>query len=232
MLTRATTYSCRRALRQRGNATVVHDTPISTPQGGDRCCPPGATANTDSDCMPVCGNDVVEMGERCDGNCPTSAAACNDTMACTSDMLMGSACGRECVHAPVQASTGARDMCCPMGASAATDSDCEAVCGNNVVEMGERCDGNCPASAAACNDDWHAPRNGQRLAACSRQCALRDHHADVSPYGCCPMGARRRTDCDCGPLRQQADERRAVRRLNTTAGDGLQREPADRQQRR
>jgi hypothetical protein len=31
------------------------------------CCPDGCNANNDSDCSPVCGNEVVEEGEECDG---------------------------------------------------------------------------------------------------------------------------------------------------------------------
>jgi cysteine-rich repeat protein len=204
------------------NTACTH-TPITTPQGGDLCCPPGANANTDADCMAECGNGAVEAGERCDGNCPMSAASCNDNMVCTSDMLMGTACSRECVHAPLQASTGARDMCCPMGANAATDSDCEAVCGNNVVEMGERCDGNCPATPADCSDDMPCTTDTITGAACSRQCA----HAPITapmaaPDGCCPTGATSANDGDCatrcGNMVMEAGEQ--CDDGNTTAGDG------------
>jgi hypothetical protein len=33
----------------------------------------------------VCGNNIVEAGETCDGNCPTT---CNDNNACTTDVLL------------------------------------------------------------------------------------------------------------------------------------------------
>jgi cysteine-rich repeat protein len=39
---------------------------ITMPANGDGCCPPGANANNDNDCKPVCGNGVVESGEQCD----------------------------------------------------------------------------------------------------------------------------------------------------------------------
>jgi hypothetical protein len=42
-------------------------TTISTLQAGDQCCPDGANANTDGDCMPDCGNQIEETGEECDG---------------------------------------------------------------------------------------------------------------------------------------------------------------------
>jgi len=34
---------------------------------GDKCCPRGANANTDSDCKPICGNAIREGDEECDG---------------------------------------------------------------------------------------------------------------------------------------------------------------------
>lgn len=40
---------------------------ITEPMNGDTCCPPGATAASDADCEPACGNDVVDPGEDCDG---------------------------------------------------------------------------------------------------------------------------------------------------------------------
>lgn len=43
-------------------------TPITTPSDGDGCCPPGANANNDNDCSPICGNCVCEPGED-EGNC-------------------------------------------------------------------------------------------------------------------------------------------------------------------
>lgn len=48
------------------NVTCAH-LPISELHAGDRCCPEGANANTDGDCIPSCGNGVHEDGEECDG---------------------------------------------------------------------------------------------------------------------------------------------------------------------
>jgi hypothetical protein len=48
------------------SAVCMHG-PITSPAGGDGCCPPGANTTTDSDCSPSCGNGSVEAGEDCDG---------------------------------------------------------------------------------------------------------------------------------------------------------------------
>jgi len=47
-------------------AATCTSTPITMPINGDGCCPAGANANNDNNCMPKCGNNVVEMGEQCD----------------------------------------------------------------------------------------------------------------------------------------------------------------------
>ena len=43
----------------------------------DGCCPDGANANTDEDCSPVCGNDVMESGEECDDGNTTPGDGCD-----------------------------------------------------------------------------------------------------------------------------------------------------------
>src|SRR4029077_13367821 len=58
------------------------NTPITMPIPGDKCCPPNANANVDSDCKAQFGNVIKEPGELCDGDCPTS---CDDDNACTTD---------------------------------------------------------------------------------------------------------------------------------------------------
>jgi hypothetical protein len=47
---------------------------------------------------PECGNGIVEPGENCDGNCPTS---CDDGDVCTRDMLRGTDCNISFGHALV-----------------------------------------------------------------------------------------------------------------------------------
>jgi cysteine-rich repeat protein len=56
-------------------------TAITMPIDGDSCCPPGANANNDDDCAPVCLNGVVEPGEQCDDGNMNNTDGC--TNACT-----------------------------------------------------------------------------------------------------------------------------------------------------
>jgi hypothetical protein len=82
-------------------------------------------------------------------------------------MLMGSAanCNAMCEHTEISMVMNG-DMCCPKGANANTDNDCQAMCGNGVVEPGEQCDGamgcdgNCKLTVTqaqqACLDKFNA----------------------------------------------------------------------------
>jgi hypothetical protein len=68
---------------------------ITALANGDACCPDGANAITDGDCMPVCGNGVRERGEDCDAQtgcneeCDLDYTAqqreCLDTLAVNND---------------------------------------------------------------------------------------------------------------------------------------------------
>jgi hypothetical protein len=100
---------------------------------GDRCCPKGCDGTTDSDCAPLCGNNVVEDMETCDpeSSCPTTCA--DDGDPCTREMLSGmaNACSAVCLHIPITACSGSMpDGCCPnpgCSAKAETaqfDTDC------------------------------------------------------------------------------------------------------------
>ena len=110
----------------------------------DGCCPSGATSATDVDCLASCGNGVLDPGENCDtdissgaGSCPT---ACNDNDDCTTDNLVQpGTCNAECTATPITNPANG-DSCCPSGANANNDNDCDPVCGNNVTEPGEQCD--------------------------------------------------------------------------------------------
>lgn len=46
--------------------TTCSHTSIEQAGPAEGCCPPGADANSDSDCAPSCGNGVIEAGEACD----------------------------------------------------------------------------------------------------------------------------------------------------------------------
>lgn len=127
--------------------TACSNTAITQPADDDDCCPPGANDTNDNDCPRTveCGNGRVDNNETCDtaiaagqpGACPTS---CNDNQACTTNRLDGAGtCLAACSFPPITAPTNG-DACCPSGANANNDNDCEPACGNRVVEMGEQCD--------------------------------------------------------------------------------------------
>ncbi|HTU64138.1 MAG TPA: hypothetical protein VMF89_36990, partial [Polyangiales bacterium] len=67
-------------LQKEGTAckTRCMEYPVQSAIPDDGCCLPGTDSNTDPDCATVatCGNGVIEMGELCDGDCPTDTAAC------------------------------------------------------------------------------------------------------------------------------------------------------------
>lgn len=72
--------------------------------------------------MSDCGNGMVDPGELCDGNCPTS---CDDMDVCTTDTQQGTpaTCDVQCMNQPIQACASG-DGCCPMGCTFANDMDC------------------------------------------------------------------------------------------------------------
>jgi cysteine-rich repeat protein len=53
--------------------------PITTPVGGDGCCPPGATIATDRDCPARCGDAVVTAPEQCDDGNTVANDGCGAT---------------------------------------------------------------------------------------------------------------------------------------------------------
>jgi uncharacterized protein YkwD len=104
---------------------------ITTCSGGDGCCPAGCNSGNDSDCLPGCGNGVIDAGETCDppSSCP---ATCDDGNSCTQDTMSGSAasCNVACAHTAITACTGG-DGCCPSSCTPATDVDCSVDCRND-----------------------------------------------------------------------------------------------------
>ncbi|HET8940240.1 MAG TPA: hypothetical protein VFN67_42660 [Polyangiales bacterium] len=128
-------------------------TPITQPMAADGCCQKSSNANTDPDCEAVCGNGVIETGERCDGACPSSASECNDNLPCTRDEVSGSECQRHCIHPEITGAEAVPDGCCPKAADSTLDPDCKPVCGNRLKEAGEQCDDGNKTAADGCNSD-------------------------------------------------------------------------------
>lgn len=104
--------------------------------------PAGITLQVD------CGNGVLDTGETCDvaipagnpGTCPTN---CNDVNTCTVDSLLDAGtCTVICRYTPITSFID-DDGCCPPGADANADNDCDPACGNGACEEGEE-EADCP----------------------------------------------------------------------------------------
>ncbi|MEZ4269572.1 MAG: hypothetical protein R3F39_24705 [Myxococcota bacterium] len=171
--------------------------PLSVCESGDGCCGDGCDALNDAECEPVCGNEVVEVGETCDppSSCPL---ACDDGDPCTTEAFEGSAdfCDVLCVPTEITACQPA-DGCCPAGCTFATDTDCEDTCGNGELDPGELCDP-CPAN---CDDSDPCTTDLATGSAstCNLECEQVDIIAPKNADGCCPPGANALNDNDCSP---------------------------------
>jgi hypothetical protein len=125
-----------------------------------------------------CGNGILESGEICEygdspdagpdagafEQCPTTADACDDDLACTTDRLTGSPllCTSVCEHDPIGACVNS-DGCCPAGCFFTTDNDCdEATCGAGHLE----CSGNNGDESGGCESLSSAEHCG----ACDTPC--------------------------------------------------------------
>jgi len=182
-------------------------TPVVACAGGDGCCPAGCTALTDADCPAVCGDGLLEPGERCDrgvtaGQPGACAPTCDDGDACTSDFTSGSdvGCSRVCTHVAVTACASG-DGCCPAGCTALVDRDCGVMCGDGRIEAGETCDppSSCPI---ACPDDGDRC-TAERLTGDANHCNVSCRHVPITACSgrtadlCCPTGCTPATDVDC-----------------------------------
>ena len=162
----------------------------------DGCCPAGScNGSNDADCSPLCGNNVVDPGETCDGS---SSCYCQDYNDCTIDTQFAGSwltCDTQCKFTP-KTQCSHSDLCCPPGCTAANDSDC--TCGNGVVNLGENCDGNCPTSCTDTDGDacTGAVLTGSPLS-CNVRCAPQS--ACLHGDGCCPRDCTGLNDNDCDP---------------------------------
>jgi hypothetical protein len=181
--------------------------PITDRIAGDGCCPPGSTTADDTDCLPICGNGVVEGVESCDrgitaGNQGACPSTCDDGNACTADFASGSpeGCTRTCSHYPVTGCVGG-DGCCPDGCAAAGDADCNPTCGDRRIGAGETCDppSTCPT---ACPDDGD-PCTAEQMTGSAAACNTACRHVPITACSgsagdrCCPTGCTNTTDFDC-----------------------------------
>ncbi|MET0387302.1 MAG: hypothetical protein ABW321_15140, partial [Polyangiales bacterium] len=178
------------------------------------CCLPGRNVD---DCSAACGDGKVSGEELCDttaaagsaGACPKE---CQGGDACHPEVLVGDGCSTHCEVEPVTMII-ADDGCCPDGADAASDPDCEAVCDNGVIEVGETCD---PiASCGTCTSEDACLKSNISGAAtsCNIECDWTAIVACEVSDGCCPAGCSAQGgDADC----------------STTCGDGtLQRDAGE-----
>jgi hypothetical protein len=177
---------------------------------GDGCCPIRANRLLDVDCVPACGDGLLDENEHCDtiippwlpGACPRF---CDDGDTCTVDRIAldpgGDECSAHCATAP--AALGDQDRCCPVGATSTTDPDCPPVCGDGRVDADETCDsaiddgpGMCPVrcdDGIACTEDSLDTTRG----ACAAVCVFDPVTVPRNDDRCCPLGATSANDNDC-----------------------------------
>lgn len=111
---------------------------------------------------PLCGNGILDIGERCDpaipqderGACPLF---CIEVDPCRPQGLIGEGCEQRCGSIREISLSVDGDQCCLDGVQPKDDTDCLKTCGNGVVDRGEVCDdgiernGSPNACAAHCN---------------------------------------------------------------------------------
>ncbi|HKP58832.1 MAG TPA: DUF4215 domain-containing protein [Polyangiales bacterium] len=210
----------------KGDACNAECTPMPISMAGakDGCCPSGATAASDVDCAPKCGNGVVEPGETCDP--PESCKACTTSNTCLSPRGTGSAtsCNLRCDMVPITQCRSS-DRCCPAGCNSNNDRDCSSMCGNKVIDQGETCENGtdkpCPAN---CEDN--NPCTADRTTGSAQNCNISCTHTPITQAmtgdGCCPDGASANNDGDCMATcgNKVVEGSETCDDGNTTKGDG------------
>lgn len=163
----------------------------------------GADGGSDAETTPsACGDGVLAQDESCDtaiaagsaGACPTSCAP-DAPNACARAMLVGTGCSAHCEQSTIAACAN-DDGCCANGCTPSNDDDCEAICGNGVLEGSELCDGNCPSS---CDDNDACTTDGATgdVSSCDRACVHDAIATCQGGDGCCAPGCNSGNDSDC-----------------------------------
>jgi hypothetical protein len=115
-----------------GCQTMCKHQPITTCRSGDGFCPASCNQSNDADCAPRCGNNVIEPGEQCD----SAARPSGVEIAC-----FGCTSGCKCLPRP---NDGKPPL--PPLPPRPEDPAPAPVCGNRIVESGEKCDGDVPCA--------------------------------------------------------------------------------------
>jgi hypothetical protein len=175
---------------------------------GDRCQHGDCDGDVPLDCNDerACTSDTCDSASGC-VNAPIEGH-CDDGEDCTGDTLTVSDCS--CENARITARVHG-DGCCPAGANAVQDSDCDPVCGNRVAEPGEHCDtaissgteGSCPST---CDDADPCTLDNHEGTLCEQRC----EHPPTPPTDgdlCCPEGSNPGVDNDCPAMTTTGFER-------------------------
>lgn len=167
---------------------------VPVPRGGTGGQPEGAGGAVAILPGSVCGDDIRQAGETCDGDCP---AGCDDGDPCTTDSQTGDAatCDLRCMHTVLE--TGAK---CGVASGEGAYPTCHAgicyrddridLCGNGLIDAGETCDPRsadrpCPTECSP-PDACHTVLLIGHAAACSQRCLQGFARAgNVCPDGRC-----------------------------------------------
>jgi cysteine-rich repeat protein len=165
----------------------------------DGCCPDSCNANQDNDCEAVCGNDVIEPGEQCDGG-----GCCNRR--CTFD-----ATGFVCRQS--QGTCDQIEMCTGESADCPPDAHSTSVCrpDQGPCDVPESCDGvgnNCPPDGKEPAGTVCGPSTGpcdpeEVCNGSSNTCPPNWLGMDcIDSDGCCPLDGHcnESQDNDCTPI--------------------------------
>ena len=151
--------------------------------------------------MTICGNGVVDPGEKCDPGagsttpCPLSASDCDDKNPCTTDAMTGAGCQASCTHTPLANGTG-----CMAGTTTGVcqaGSCCTGCIKNGICLAGNSDAKNCGSGGNSCFDctanSATATCNGGNCSGCdATSCTTEARTCGTSScgYNCggCPDG--------------------------------------------